>query len=94
MSDIFKKVFDRIKDREKNPKADSYVNKLLKDGISKTSKKVGEESAEVIIAALKESDERVVSEVADLWFHSLMILYQRGLSYEKVFEELESRYGK
>jgi phosphoribosyl-ATP pyrophosphohydrolase len=91
---IFQKIFDRIADREKNPKPESYVNRLLKEGISKTSKKVGEEASEVIIAALKETDERLVSEVADLWFHSLMLLYQRGVSYEKVFAELESRYGK
>ena len=55
---------------------------------------MGEEASEVIIAALKETDERLISEMADLWFHNLVLLHQRGVVYEDVLKELEKRYGK
>ena len=57
----------------------SYVARTLREGTAKVSRKVGEEAVEVVVAALSEDDERVVSEVADLWFHALLLLRSRGL---------------
>jgi phosphoribosyl-ATP pyrophosphohydrolase/phosphoribosyl-AMP cyclohydrolase len=70
----------------------SYVVSLLEKGIGATAQKVGEEGTEVVVAALSESDERVVSEVADLWFHTLVLLRQRGLDPADVENELRRRH--
>jgi phosphoribosyl-ATP pyrophosphohydrolase len=54
---------------------------------------VGEEATETILAAKGDSQERLVSETADLWFHTLVMLAQRGLGPEPVLAELERRFG-
>lgn len=69
----------------------SYVAKLLDGGVGACARKVGEEAAEAVVAALDEPDERVVSEVADLWFHTLVLLAARGLDLADVERELERR---
>jgi phosphoribosyl-ATP pyrophosphohydrolase len=63
----------------------------LLEGTAKVSRKVGEEAVEVVVAALSEDDERVVSEVADLWFHALLLLRSRGLDPAAVEDELRRR---
>jgi phosphoribosyl-ATP pyrophosphohydrolase len=63
----------------------------LREGTAKVSRKVGEEAVEVVVAALSEDDERVVSEVADLWFHTLLLLRSRGLDPAAVEDELRRR---
>ena len=88
------KVFDVIEDRKKNPKADSYVNKLLSDGTDKILKKIGEEAGETIIAAKNETKDEFIYEITDLWFHSLVLLSKMGLSPEDINKELERRFGK
>jgi len=69
----------------------SYVARTLGEGTPKVSRKVGEEAVEVVVAALSEDDARVVSEVADLWFHTLLLLRSRGLDPAAVEDELRSR---
>jgi phosphoribosyl-ATP pyrophosphohydrolase/phosphoribosyl-AMP cyclohydrolase len=71
----------------------SYVVDLLRSADSTLLKKVGEEAGEVIIAALREPPERLVSEIADLWFHTLVLLGARGLSVRQVGAELARRRG-
>lgn len=72
---------------------DSYVASLYAKGLDHILKKVGEESAEVIIAAKGEDDSALVKEVADLWFHCMVLLVQKGLSSEDVLAELNQRFG-
>ena len=69
----------------------SYVAGLLEHGANAAARKVGEEGLEVALAGAGESDERLVSEVADLWFHSYVLLAARGLDPDDVERELERR---
>jgi phosphoribosyl-ATP pyrophosphohydrolase/phosphoribosyl-AMP cyclohydrolase len=69
----------------------SYTTQLLDEGVAACARKVGEEAVEVTVAALDESDERLVSEVADLWFHTYVLLAARGLDPSAVEDELRLR---
>jgi phosphoribosyl-ATP pyrophosphohydrolase/phosphoribosyl-AMP cyclohydrolase len=80
-----------IQDRKQNPRPGSYTAQLFERGLGEIAKKVGEESIEVIVAALSQSDERLVSETADLMYHSLVLLSARGVSLAQVEAELEKR---
>jgi phosphoribosyl-ATP pyrophosphohydrolase/phosphoribosyl-AMP cyclohydrolase len=84
-------LWRRILRREAEDAEDSYVARTLKAGTSAVAAKVGEEAAEVIIAALTEGDERLVAECADLWFHTLLLLRARGLDPADVEDELHRR---
>jgi phosphoribosyl-ATP pyrophosphohydrolase/phosphoribosyl-AMP cyclohydrolase len=70
----------------------SYVAGLLDKGVPAAAQKVGEEGVEVVLAAVGESDERLVAELADLWFHSYVLLAARGLDPARVEEELRRRH--
>jgi phosphoribosyl-ATP pyrophosphohydrolase/phosphoribosyl-AMP cyclohydrolase len=70
----------------------SYVGRLLAGGDVTLAGKIGEEATEVVVAALTESPERLVSEVADLWFHTLVLLGAHGLSPRQVLAELARRH--
>jgi len=80
-----------IEDRKQNPKADSYTNYLLENP-QKAAQKVGEEATEVVIAALAQSDDRLLDESADLVYHTLVLLSTRNLTWEQVLARLESRH--
>lgn len=84
------KLYAVILDRKKNPKEGSYTNYLLKEGINKILKKIGEETAETIIAA-KDSPNDVVFEVADLIYHLTVLLVELGISWDEISNELEKR---
>lgn len=72
----------------------SYVASLYKKGIDAILKKIGEEAAEVVIAGKNPDDAALVSELADLWFHSLVLMVARGLPPEAVTAELARRMGR
>ncbi|HUG37701.1 MAG TPA: bifunctional phosphoribosyl-AMP cyclohydrolase/phosphoribosyl-ATP diphosphatase HisIE [Candidatus Limnocylindrales bacterium] len=73
----------------------SYVTGLLERGEAQIARKIGEEAVEVVTAALGgEGDDRVVSEVADLWFHCMVLLGARGVPLRRVFEELARRHAE
>ncbi|MCB0212783.1 MAG: phosphoribosyl-ATP diphosphatase [Anaerolineae bacterium] len=91
MSDFISELTALIADRKANPKPESYTNKLLADK-NKAAQKVGEEATEVIIAALAQSDERVIEEMADLIYHSLVLLETRDLSWADVVAALKKRH--
>ncbi|HHH35220.1 MAG TPA: phosphoribosyl-ATP diphosphatase [Gammaproteobacteria bacterium] len=78
--------------READP-ARSYVASLYARGLDTILKKVGEEATEVVIAAKGGDDAQLVHELADLWFHCLVLLAHRGMSPEAVLAELERRFG-
>ena len=85
-------VYDRIVDRTKNPVEGSYTNYLFEKGIDKMLKKVGEESAEVIIAAKNRVFSEVQYETADLIYHLSVVLVEQGLTWDDIYEELRKRY--
>jgi phosphoribosyl-ATP pyrophosphohydrolase/phosphoribosyl-AMP cyclohydrolase len=72
----------------------SYTARLFAQGARRIAQKVGEEGVEVALAAVTEPDDKVISESADLLFHLLVLLKQRGLSLEQVVDELQARHAK
>jgi phosphoribosyl-ATP pyrophosphohydrolase/phosphoribosyl-AMP cyclohydrolase len=80
-----------VEDRRAHPKEGSYTRYLFEKGLDKMLKKVGEESAEVIIAAKNPDPQELVYEAADLIFHLSVVLVERNLSWSHVFEELQRR---
>jgi phosphoribosyl-ATP pyrophosphohydrolase len=91
MDNVLHELFDTILDRQTNPRPGSYTAKLLNAGEDKILKKVGEEAMEVILAAKGQGNERLVSEIADLLYHLLVLLAARGLSLADVEAELVRR---
>lgn len=85
-------LWRRIKEREVERPAGSYVLTLLNDP-ALAARKVGEEGLEAALAGAGESDERLVEELADLWFHSYALLAARGIDVAAVEDELRRRAG-
>ena len=82
-----------IQDRKAHPRPDSYTCQLLDAGLPRILKKVGEEAVEILVAAQSEGDDRLVSELADLTYHALVLLAARDLSWADVEAELARRFG-
>ncbi len=91
-SAILETVERVIQSRRAEPREGSYVSRLLGKGDPGILKKVGEEAAEVVVAAATESPDRLVAEVADLWFHTLVLLGARGIPVRRIFAELARRH--
>ncbi len=85
-------LFDVIEDRKQNPIDTSYTTSLLTAGLPKIAQKVGEEATEVVVAALAQEDQRLIEEVADLTYHTLVLLAARGLTLAHIAAELERRH--
>ena len=84
-------LFKVIEDRKANPKEGSYTSYLFDKGIDKILKKVGEECAEVIIAAKNGSSDEIKYEAADLIYHLFVMLCDRGVYPSEIMAELEKR---
>jgi len=93
VSDTLEKLAEVIEARKTAAADTSYVAGLFEKGMNTILKKVGEESAETIIAAKENDDAKLVYETADLWFHTLVMLSARGLGPGDVLQELERRFG-
>ncbi|HEX9385650.1 MAG TPA: phosphoribosyl-ATP diphosphatase [Anaerolineales bacterium] len=87
-------LFDIIEDRKNNPTEKSYTSSLFNEGLPRIAQKVGEEGTEVVVAALAQNDERLIEEVADLTYHTLVVLSARGLNPTQILAELEKRHRK
>ena len=87
-------LFEVIENRKSNPTEKSYTASLFAEGLPRIAQKVGEEGTEVVVAALAQDDQRLIEEVADLTFHTLVLLSARGLSPADVLSELEKRHRK
>lgn len=85
------KLFQLIKDRKAEPVEGSYTNYLFDKGIDKILKKVGEECAEVIIAAKNPDLTELQYELSDLVYHSMVLMVERGLELKDIAEELKKR---
>lgn len=92
MTDFINQLAALIADRKANPKEGSYTNTLLADP-AQAAQKVGEEATEVIVAALAQSNERLIEETADLIYHSLVLLQTRNVSWQDVVAELRRRHN-
>jgi len=94
MEDHFslQQLYQVIQDRRQNPSPGSYTASLFDAGLPKIAQKVGEEAAEVLVAALAQEDQRLVEEVADLAYHVLVLLAARGLAPSAITTELARRH--
>lgn len=88
---ILQELYQVVADRRENPKEGSYTNYLFEKGLDKILKKVGEESAEVIIASKNRSKEEVTYEVSDLMYHLMVLLVEQGVELEDIYNELRKR---
>lgn len=79
------------KRREEMPEG-SYTTSLFRDGINKIAQKVGEEALETVIEAVNGSDERLVYEASDMFYHLIVMLTEKGIRIERILEELRSRH--
>ena len=89
---ILEHLIATIADRKANPTSESYTASLFAAGMGRMAQKVGEEGVEVAVAALNENDERLVSEMADLVYHSLVLLAARDVAWDDVEAELARRF--
>jgi phosphoribosyl-ATP pyrophosphohydrolase len=90
--EMISRLQDIVRDRQTNPKEGSYTNQLLEAGMAKIAQKVGEEGVEVVVASLTQGDDLLLGEVADLIYHTTVLLAARGLSWEQVEVVLASRH--
>ncbi len=89
---MLQELFSLIQDRKVNPKPDSYTTSLFDKGLPRIAQKVGEEGTEVVVAALSQANERLVEEIADLTYHTLVLMAAKDLTLEDIAEELKKRY--
>lgn len=92
MSDVLSTLFATIEERKASRPPGSYTARLFEQGENEILKKIGEEAVEVILAAKGEGDERVLYEMADMLYHSLVLLAARGLSLADLEAELQRRF--
>lgn len=84
-------LYNTIMSRKEEMPEGSYVASLFRDGEDRIIQKVGEEAVEAVIAAKNESRERIIFEVADLTFHTLVLLASKGIELSEIFAELDKR---
>ena len=85
-------LYELIKGRKEIPQEGSYTSYLFEKGIEKILKKVGEESTEVVIGAMKEDYNETVFEISDLVYHVLVLMVEMGIDLSQVRQELENRH--
>ena len=93
-SDLLQRIYEVILDRKHRPKKASYVSSLFKMGKDRILKKIGEEAGELIIGSKNNRREEVIHELADLWFHSLVVMGYHGITPQDLYQELGNRFGK
>lgn len=93
MNDILQQLEKVLEERKAADPESSYVAKLYSKGLDAILKKIGEEATETVMAAKDGNKEQIVYETADLWFHTLVMLSEQGLSHEDVLNELARRFG-
>ena len=93
MSNTLTEVAKILEERKSAEAGSSYVASLYDKGLDAILKKVGEEATEVVMAAKDGKNDKIVYEVADLWFHTLVLLAQQNLHPDDVLSELERRFG-
>ena len=89
--EVFENEYNIILDRKLHPKEGSYTNYLFDKGIDKILKKVGEEATEIVIAAKNPDPEEIKYEIADFLYHMMVMMVDKGITWEEVLEELSQR---
>lgn len=92
MSDMLNELEEIIRDRKLNPKEGSYTNSLFNKGIEKIAQKVGEEGVEVVIAGLRQTRSEQIGEISDLFYHTLVLMVEIGISLDDIRDELRRRH--
>ena len=93
MNDILDRLAATLEARKQAAPDSSYVAGLYAKGTDAILKKIGEEATEVVLAARDDQPEKIIYEVADLWFHTLVLLVHKGLKPADVLNELARREG-
>lgn len=88
---VFQEVYDVILDRKEHPKEGSYTNYLFDKGIDKILKKVGEECTEIVIAAKNPDKDEMKYEISDFLYHVMVLMAERGVTWEEITRELARR---
>lgn len=91
---ITQRLYEMVADRKASPSSDSYVSKLLHGDVDRILKKVVEEAGEVVLAGKNSNREEIIYEMADLWFHSLVMLGHFSIPPVEIYQELGKRFGK
>ena len=90
---ILQQLADVLEARKGATPDSSYVASLYDKGLDAILKKIGEEATETVMAAKDGDADKIVYEIADLWFHTLVLLVQQGLNPQQVLDELSRRFG-
>ncbi len=93
-TDVLARLAMVLENRKRADPGTSYVASLYAKGLNAMLKKIGEEATETVMAAKDGDPQQLLHEVADLWFHCLVILTYKGISPAAVLAELEKRYGR
>ncbi|RUM79632.1 MAG: phosphoribosyl-ATP diphosphatase [Candidatus Thioglobus sp.] len=93
MDDILTKLEQILEERKSANADESYVSSLYAKGLDEILKKIGEEATEVVMAAKDNDKDKIIYEVADLWFHTLVLLRHKDIEVSKIQNELSSRFG-
>ena len=88
---VLNELYAVILDRKANPKEGSYTNYLFEKGLDKILKKVGEEATEIVIAAKNPNPEEVKYETADFLYHPMVLMAERGVTWDDITQELAER---
>jgi phosphoribosyl-ATP pyrophosphohydrolase len=91
--DILLELQQVLEQRKGADASESYVASLYAEGLNKILEKVGEEATETILAAKDSDKQALIGETADLWFHTMVMLADQGLSVADIIDELASRFG-
>jgi phosphoribosyl-AMP cyclohydrolase / phosphoribosyl-ATP pyrophosphohydrolase len=91
---ILERIADTIDNRRASPKPNSYVSELLQAGQDRILKKIVEEAGEVVLASARGKPEEIIHEVADLLFHTLMVLGHHQITLDQIYQQLAERFGK
>ena len=93
MSDVLERLAEVLESRKNSDSESSYVSSLYNKGLDSILKKIGEEATETVMAAKDGAADKIIYEVADLWFHTMVLLAQQNLSPNDVLNELDRRFG-
>ena len=91
--DVLTQLASVLEERKHASPDSSYVAKLYSKGLDAILKKIGEEATETVMAAKEQANDKIVYEVADLWFHTLVLLAHQNLQPDDVLNELARRFG-
>ncbi len=93
MSDVLQQLAYILEQRKLESADKSYVASLYAKGLNTILKKIGEEATETVIAAKDGDKQQIIYEMADLWFHCMVLLADQGLAPDDVLQELQRRFG-